>query len=230
LLSQSRIVKRWSFQHDPDEACTVEIVHDLLRETITKSNHRPHIVAHGISGTIAYLFAEKHPDLISSLTVLAVDTVSSNHWSSHYHIMRSQLPCSRNQILEHFTSLLFDVKEKRLYVALAKLLAQCLDSDFVISSLFSNALSGALKKTAVPTFVINGDNDIVVDRNAKTRWEKVLKPGDRYESIQGMRHFFHFNQPISVAEKISNFLDMIPTHDIPDQAPTHIHSLHQTNS
>ena len=220
LLAASRLVKRWSFQHDPDEACTIETVHNLLHESIVSSKYPPHVIAHGISGTIACLFALQYPKLLSSLTLLSVDTNNANHWTSHYHVMRGQFPCSRDKILTHLASKLFDVDDQRINATLAKLMAKCLDCDFVISSLFSNSLGGNLNIPQVPTLIINGSHDFVVDRNAKSRWGSKLKLGDHYEFVDAGRHFFHFHKPALTAQKINAFLDMIPTSSFPDVAPT----------
>ena len=113
-LGQNFEVKRWSFEHDLDESCDVEVVHSLMRHTIENSSHPVHLVGHGISGTIAYLFAEKYPNNISSVSVLSVDTHSTNQWSSHYQSMRSQLPCSRFHILSHLSRLLVNSKNEQV--------------------------------------------------------------------------------------------------------------------
>ena len=55
-LGQNFEVKRWSFEHDLDESCDVEIVHSLMRQTIENSSTPVHLVGHGVSGTIAYLY------------------------------------------------------------------------------------------------------------------------------------------------------------------------------
>ena len=109
-LGQHFEVKRWSFEHDLDESCDVEVVHSLMRHTIENSSNPVHLIGHGISGTIAYLFAQKYPNNISSVSVLSVDTHSTNQWTSHYQSMRSQLPCSRFHILSHLSRLLVDRK------------------------------------------------------------------------------------------------------------------------
>ena len=187
LLTERRTVRRWSFQHDPDEACTISLVHDLLRQTIINSGQYPHLVAHGFSGIVASLFASEHPELIQSLTLLSVDTTTANQWTSHYHAMRNQLPCSRSRLLEHLTSLLFET-----------------------SSLVTHELNHSLTISSVPTLVINGENDFVVDRHAQERWTSKLKTGDRYLSVPNSRHFFHFHHPETVVQGIDAFLDMVP--------------------
>ena len=77
-LDQHFEVKRWSFEHDLDESCDVDIVHSLLRQTIDNSSSPVHLIGHGISGTIAYLYAQKYPKDISSVSMLSVDTNSTN--------------------------------------------------------------------------------------------------------------------------------------------------------
>ena len=228
LLASSRTVRRWSFEHDPDESCSIATIHNLLRQSILETGGRPHLVAHGLSGTIAHRFVHQYPELIQSLTLLSVDSQISNHWTSHYHEMRKQLSCTRAHLLQHLTSLLFECNQPKVYVALAELMAKCLDSDFVMSSLISHDLYGELEAIPVPLLVLNGDNDFVVDRNAKQRWAATLKPGDCYESIANSRHFFQFHHPVVVADRINNFLDMIPTSSIPDNAPRHFLPINQS--
>ena len=110
VLSQTRHVRRWSFQHDLDEICSLPTIFDLLTETVDQMDSAPHVVAHGLSGTIASLFARQFPKLFRSLTLISVDPISTNQWSSHYLEMRRKLPCSRSSILSHIVPLLFDKK------------------------------------------------------------------------------------------------------------------------
>ena len=49
VLSQTRHVRRWSFQHDLDEICSLSIIFDLLTETVDQMDSAPHVVAHGLS-------------------------------------------------------------------------------------------------------------------------------------------------------------------------------------
>ena len=88
VLSQTRHVRRWSFQHDLDEICSLSTIFDLLTETVDQMDSAPHVVAHGLSGTIASLFARQFPKLFRSLTLISVDPISTNQWSSHYLEMR----------------------------------------------------------------------------------------------------------------------------------------------
>ena len=209
-LSQNRTVRRWSFQHDPDESCTQEIVEKMLHETISGSSEKFHLIGHGLSGVLACCFAAKYPQLIQSLTLLSVDTYTFNTWSSHYLKTRGQLCCDRLQILSHLSTLLFEPKDARVQLALPRLLAKCLDYEFIQGSLITNDHLGNLKKPNVPLLVVNGNDDYVIDRNSKKRWEEVFSPGDFYKSIKGGRHFLQFDKSKETVGIIENFLDMVP--------------------
>ena len=216
-LGQHFEVKRWSFEHDLDESCDVEVVHNLMRHTIENSSNPVHLVGHGISGTIAYLFAQKYPNNISSVSVLSVDTHSTNQWTSHYQSMRSQLPCSRFHILSHLSRLLVDRQTEQVGHIMTRLLAKCLDNDFVYGSIFKSQTITNLNKAEVPILVINGEKDFVVDEQSHDRWRHYLKPGDCYQKVANGRHFFPFTEWSQTAKMIESFVKMVP-----DQHQNHI--------
>ena len=209
-LAKNRLIKRWSFKHDLDEACSTETIHEMMLETVNNSKSKYHLIGHGMSGTIAHLFACKYPKSVHSATLLSTDTTITNHWTSHYLKMRSQLPCSRDKILLHLSSHLFGSNLSKKYPIFASLLAKCLDEEYIFGSIASQVRLGSLKASNVPTLVINGNNDFVVDRNAKTRWEEQLKPGDHYRSMENARHFFQYQQANQTTDVIESFLEMIP--------------------
>ena len=209
-LGQNFEVKRWSFEHDLDESCDVEVVHSLMRQTIENSSNPVHLVGHGVSGTIAYLYAQKYPNHISSVSVLSVDTCSTNQWTSHYQSMRSQLPCSRFHILAHLSRLLVDSQSEQVGQVMIKLLAKCLDNDFVYGSIVKSQSITNIKKAEVPVLVINGEKDFVVDEQSHDRWKNNLKSGDCYQKIADGRHFFPFTQWRQTAKMIESFVRMVP--------------------
>ena len=210
LLSVSFVVKRWSFQHDPDESCTVDTVLDLLRTSLEETTDPVHLVGHGISGTVACLFAEKYPTLVKSLTMLSVDTHSANHWSSHYLVMRNQFSYSRKFILNRLSSLLFPHSSVRAKDAYPCLLAKCLDTEFIQGSVVNCPNIKDLNAPSIPTLVINGESDFVVGNNSRGRWSETLKSGDRYLCMEKGCHFFQFNQAQQVARAIISFIQMVP--------------------
>ena len=210
-LSQQFEVKRWSFEHDLDESCDIEIVHSLLKQTISNYSDPVHLVGHGISGTIAYLYAQKYPEYILSASVLSVDTRSMNQWTSHYQRMRSQLPCSRYHILSHLSSLIVNNDTEQVRNIVTRLLARCLDNDFVYGSIIKSQRIENVNKANVPILVINGEKDFVVDEQSYDRWKHYLKPGDCYQKIANGRHFFPFTEWSQTSNMIETFIKMIPT-------------------
>ena len=213
-LSKNRLVKRWSFQHDLDEACSIETIHSMMLETINEGKERYHLVGHGISGGIAHLFSCKYPKLVRSATLLSADTAITNQWTSHYLEMRSQLPCSRERILFHLSSQLFGSDLSRKFPIFASLLAKCLDEEYILGSIASQIKRGRFKASDVPTLVINGNDDFVIDRTTHARWSEQLKPGDHYRALDNARHFFHHQEANQTATVIESFLDMVPEEEM----------------
>ena len=213
ILSQSRHVRRWSFQHDPDEICSLSTIFGLLKETLEQLDQAPHVIAHGISGTVAALFSSQFPHFFQSLTLLSVDPISRNQWSSHYLEMRRKLPCSRVAILSHIIPLLFEREFGDANLVLPGLFAKCLDSDYISGSIASSSSLENLSMIDIPLSIINGSNDFVIDRYSSSRWKPYLKNGDRFYSLPGGRHFSQFTQPKLFGTMINSFLEMIPDFD-----------------
>lgn len=209
-LSQHFEVKRWSFEHDLDESCDVKIIHSLLRQTIENSPGPVHLIGHGLSGTIAYLYTQEYPKNISSVSLLSVDIQSTNQWTSHYQSMRSQLPCSRFHVLSQLSRLLIDTNDTHVQNIMTRLLAKCLDNDFVHGSILQNCEIQNLNKIKAPLLVINSDNDFVIDKNSSQRWQQNMKPGDCYQLIRNGRHFFPFNKWVETSMMIESFIKMVP--------------------
>ena len=212
-LSQQYGVKRWSFEHDPDESCDIEIIHGLLKQTVENSPEGVNLVGHGLSGTIAYLYAKKYPKNVCSVSLLSVDVKSCNQWTSHYQTMRNQLPCSRYHILGHLSKLLVETHAEHVQVIISRLLAKCLDNDFVNGSIIKNAEMENLNKINVPILVVNGGQDFVIDHLSQKRWQQNFKPGDCYQTIDSGRHFFPFSHWQQTAKMIESFIDMVPNED-----------------
>ena len=91
-----------------------------------------------------------------------------------------------------------------------KLLAKCLDNDFVNGSIVKSQAITNIKKAEVPVLVINGEKDFVVDEQSHDRWKNYLKPGDCYQKVADGRHFFPFTQWSQTAKMIESFVRMVP--------------------
>ena len=99
----------------------------LKKSTTPKTNmemHQPvHLTGHGISGTVAYQYAQKYPRNISYFYCYPVDANSSNQWTNYYQSMRDQTPCTRQHILSHLSSLLIDSHSEQIQEIMSKMLA-----------------------------------------------------------------------------------------------------------
>ena len=142
--------------------------------------------------------------------MLSVDTNSTNQWTSHYQSMRSQLPCSRYHILSHLSSLLINKNSEQVRSIVTRLLAKCLDNDFVYGSILKSQKIENLDKSTVPVLVINGGKDFVVDEQSYDRWKHNLKPGDCYQIVANGRHFFPFTEWSQTSNMIKSFIQMVP--------------------
>ena len=112
-----------------------------------------------------------------------------------------------------------------------KLLAKCLDNDFVYGSIFKSQTITNLNKAEVPILVINGEKDFVVDEQSHNRWRQYLKPGDCYQKISNGRHFFPFTEWSQTAKMIESFVRMVPEqHQHHDPDSCKYLSISKTNS
>ena len=105
--------------------------------------------------------------------------------------------------------MLFPQISPRASHAFPSLLVKCLDSEFIQGSILGHAPLDNLCVSGVPTLVLNGSDDFVVDSNSEIRWSQILKPGDRYHSVHHGRHFFQFDQASKTAQAITDFIAMI---------------------
>ena len=210
-LCKNFIVKTWSLLLEQDEACNFQMIEQILLNYL-KSNpkQKPHLIGHGLSGSLSYSFAQKYPHLISSLTIISVDTNVFNHWSTHYYKMRSQFCCPRSEILLHLTPLLFGKLSFYNQHIIMKYLKKSLDKNYTLGSLVrTEKINPINKHLNIPLLVINGDVDIIVDNLAEKRWVNLLKSGDRYLILKNGRHFLQYKHFIEISVEISRFIEMV---------------------
>ena len=120
------------------------------------------------------------------------------------------MPCSRFHILSHLSRLLVDRQTEHVGHIMTRLLAKCLDNDFVNGSIVKSQTITNLSKADVPILVINGEKDFVVDEQSYSRWKRYLKPGDCYQIIGNGRHFFPFTEWSQTSNIIESFINMVP--------------------
>ncbi|MEN9223353.1 MAG: alpha/beta hydrolase [Thermostichus sp. BF3_bins_97] len=194
----------WEYHQTQDEPCSLEMVITLLYDYLKVWDHPVHLIGHGLSGMVAYLFTCRYPQRVRSLTLLAVGGQPAATWHTHFYVQRQMLPCSREQLLARTALTLLVPSEHWRVRSLSCALAKDLDTSPVPHSLFQ-VMAVPTQKVLVPMLVCGSKDDPIVDPISLERWENNLKPGDQIWSCPGGRHFFHYFFPSLVSLKVLDF-------------------------
>ncbi len=199
---------RWEYIQDNfDESNCIETAVELLYDFLLKSElHHVHLIGHGISGTIALLFARRYPWYIRTLTLLAVAPQPAITWHVHYYQQRNlSEDASRQEILFNIASSLFGSHKiphplHSLLVALNKdlYISPCMHSLFKIIDLPKG-------KVPVPLMVCGSNTDTIVSRFIVNHWKKYFKPKDILWLCPDGHHFFHYFYPELVGKEVNSF-------------------------
>ena len=196
-LSKRVSIARWEYMQTADEPCCLHIAIDLLHGYLQKhcSQTRVHLVGHGLSGVVAWLYAQRYPEHVRSLTLLSVNANPAVNWQAHYYALRQLLPCSREIVLAQMVRMLFGSCSYDITRMLIQILEQDLDMGLALHSL-AGAQTIDSAQVEPPLLVCRGAQDAVVD--AASRWQPWLKPSDRIWTCPDSYHFFHYDQPRQV--------------------------------
>ncbi|MEA5464575.1 alpha/beta fold hydrolase [Leptothoe sp. PORK10 BA2] len=207
-LSKRILVARWEYIQTVDEPCCLEVVIRLLHDYLQGCDglEPVHLVGHGLSGIVGWLYAQRYPQYVRSLTLLSVGVNPAVNWHAHYYALRQLLPCSREIVLAQMVRMLFGSRSCDITRALVQVLAQDLDAGFALHSLVNcQAIKGA--KIQPPLLVCQGGHDALVD--SAERWQPLLKSGDRVWTCPNSHHFFHFDYPRLVEAKLLNYWQQV---------------------
>jgi pimeloyl-ACP methyl ester carboxylesterase len=194
----------WEYHQTQDEPCNLETVIMLLYDYLKVWAQPVHLIGHGLSGMVAYLFACHYPQRVRSLTLLAVGGQPAATWHAHFYVQRQMLCCSREQLLVRTAQSLLPASEQWRVCSLSCALAKDLDTSPIPHSLFQ-VMTIPVQKVLVPMLVCGSEDDPIVDPVSLERWRNELKPGDQIWSCPGGRHFFHHSFPSLVNLKIMDF-------------------------
>ncbi len=190
---------RWEYLQTEDEACSLEVAIGLLYEYLQGHfghTQKPvHLIGHGLSGIVGWLYAQRYPEHVRSLTLLSVGAKPAVNWHAHYYALRQLLPCSREIVLAQMVRMLFGPRSHDITRLLVQILAQDLDKGLALHSFTDNQKITAAQIQA-PLLVCRGEHDVVVD--SADQWQPWFKAGDRVWSCPKGNHFFHFNEPRQV--------------------------------
>lgn len=207
-LSKRVAVARWEYVQTSDEPCCLETVISLLHGYLQgcDSRKRIHLVGHGLSGIIGWLYAQRYPQHVRSLTLLSVGGNPAVNWHAHYYALRQLLPCSREIVLAQMVRMLFGRRSCDITHALMYQLAQDLDTGLALHSLVNRQTIKAAQ-IEPPLLVCQGEHDAIVASSAG--WQSLLKPSDYIWTCPKGHHFFHFDQPGLVETTLLNYWQQI---------------------
>ncbi|MEO0868839.1 MAG: alpha/beta hydrolase [Cyanobacteria bacterium J06642_11] len=199
-LSKRVSVMRWEYLQTEDEACSLDVaihlLHEYLQGHFEHTQKSVHLIGHGLSGIVGWLYAQQYPEHVRSLTLLSVGANPAINWHAHYYALRQLLPCSREVVLAQMVRMLFGARSHDITRSLVHLLAQDLDTGLALHSLLENQEIQSAQ-VGVPLLVCQGEHDAVVSGRA-AGWQPWLKPADSVWTCPQGHHFFHFDQPRQV--------------------------------
>lgn len=217
-LVKAAPIRRWEYCQTIDEPCCINDVVETLHTHISEraalekcsgqSNHKFHLLGHGVSGVVGLLYARRYPQHVASLTLLSVSAMPAVNWQAHYYALRELLPCSREMILAQMTRLLFGSQPIRFSKALSQLLARDLDSNLTLHSLAHHTKISP-GGTDVPLLICNGEIDGITRTHQPAEWQAWLKPSDRLWQCPAGNHFFHFKHSAVVANRIIDYWQQV---------------------
>ncbi|MEM7062673.1 MAG: alpha/beta hydrolase [Cyanobacteria bacterium P01_B01_bin.77] len=210
-LSKRLSVSRWEYLQTVDEPCCLEVAIGLLHDYLSSGHPPVHLVGHGLSGIVGWLYTQRYPEHVKSLTLLSVGVNPAVNWHAHYYALRQLLPCSREIVLAQMVRMLFGPRSCEITRALTQVLAQDLDSGLALHSLV-DCQQIKSKPIQPPLLVCRGAYDAVVD--AAERWTSLLKPSDRVWTCPESHHFFHFDHPRLVEATLLSHWNQV---DQPDE-------------
>lgn len=203
-LGKDRGVAQWIYsQLDPDLApSTPEVLFNL--ENYLAPFDPVHLIGHSLNGMLAFLYAQKFPDRVKSLTLLAVGKNMAMNWVSQYYFNLHFLPICRECLLKQMAINLFGNRppgELNFYINL-------LDKDLNQGFSPHSPLSLTCQKNdqiPVPLLVCGSEDDFICDPDSLHSWQMFLKSTDRFCLFDSGRHFFHHFQVEAVGKAIESF-------------------------
>lgn len=203
-LGKHYSVAQWIYrQGEMDRATTTtEVLYNL--ENYLAPLPPVHLIGHSLNGMLAFLYAQKFPDRVLSLTLLAVGRNMAMNWMAQYYFNLHFLPICRDCLLQQMAIHLFGKRtpsELCFYVNL-------LEQDLVFGFYPHSPLQIVFQKsepTAVPLLVCGSEDDFVCDPDSLATWQPLLKEKDRFYLFPQGRHFFHHFQVEAVSSVIQEF-------------------------
>jgi pimeloyl-ACP methyl ester carboxylesterase len=207
-LSGDRQVFYWQYIQTLDEASSLDEAVRLLGEYLGTIDRPVHLMGHGLSGVVGLLFAQRHPEKVRSMTLLAVSPEIATTWHAYYYLQRSLSPCSQTRVLAQMVHNLFGKQLPGSIQSVMNALEKDLDLAPHPHSLYR---LDSLPKMLIepPLLVCGGINDSIVPPSVLRGWIDGFKTGDTVWFCPMGQHFFHFLHAPLVAEQLLQFWQQI---------------------
>jgi pimeloyl-ACP methyl ester carboxylesterase len=201
-LSKQATIREWEYFQNQDCTSSLDNAIVVLNDYINSCGRKFHLIGHSSAGLLGLLYAHKYPEMVKSLTLLAVGADAAVDWQSHYYSHRPSL--SGEKILNSMVYNLFGYQDDKTVKNLECILQKDLYCSLSPHSLFKR-LSVPPAVVPIPLLVCGSFDDLIIDGDALQAWRPYLKQSDRLWSCIEGRHFFHFFQPELVAEQLLSF-------------------------
>jgi pimeloyl-ACP methyl ester carboxylesterase len=209
-LAQKVSIAQWEYCQTIDEPCSLDAALVLLHDYLKQRSRPIHLLGHGVSGLLALLYAQRYPERVRSLTLLAVGAYPAVDWQAHYYAQRNLLPCSRPVLLTRMVEMLFGYSSKPMTRAMVKILEQDLDHSLSPHSLAKQVQLPPIQVSS-PLLVCGSVDDTVIDPQQLRSWQPYLShEQSRLWVCPGGRYFFHYFYPHQVGEEILEFWRSLP--------------------
>ncbi len=84
-LARHQVVATWEYEQSPDEGSDLALVLCALDHYLQHIDQPIHLIGHGLAGMVAWLYASRYPNKVSSVVLLSVGHDLSYSWHSHYY-------------------------------------------------------------------------------------------------------------------------------------------------
>ncbi|MFT4099430.1 MAG: alpha/beta hydrolase [Burkholderiaceae bacterium] len=182
-----------------------DMADDLIRLVVQLGYRRAHVIGMSMGGMIAQMMAARHPELIASLT--SIFSTTGEPWvgrpsPSTLRVMaRAGLTRTREQAVQRFLTMFRHIGDPSVpgMVQTWTEYAQRawdrnggkVETEGVARQLAAIQKSGdrtaVLRRIQVPTLVLHGDRDLMVDPSGGRATARAI-PGARLHTIIGLRH------------------------------------------
>ncbi|MCS6959553.1 MAG: alpha/beta hydrolase [Pseudanabaenaceae cyanobacterium SKYGB_i_bin29] len=203
-LGKHYSVAQWIYSHSQLDAAisTTEILGNL--QNYLAPFPPVHLIGHSLNGMLAFLYAQKFPDRVLSLTLLAVGKNMAMNWIAQYYFNLHFLPICRNCLLEQMAINLFGYRSPSELYFYVQLLEQDLTYGFSPHSPFQLACQKN-EPIPVPLCVCGSEDDFICDPDTLSTWQPLLKDDDQFYLLPAGKHYFHHFQVETVSSLIQDF-------------------------